>query len=427
VFPQDHVVELILTPPTGDWEALLADWDASQAKVWYATEFQFDDEVRNPVGMRLKGWSSLLYGTGFGGGEAEPGNSHPGGKFPLKVDFDRYGGTHFHELDRVALNNNWADISYMRTRLSSRMYESMGVPSSSTAYARVTVDGWDSGLYSLVQTIDKRFLKSRFGTVGGADDGNLYKIVFTQTDIGALTWQGDLKEDYIDTSECTGGNTECGILLKTNEDDPLLNDYADVIAFIDVLNHAPEETFAEEIEAVFDVDSFLRLAAVSVVLSSFDNYFGMGHNYYLYHRPDTDRFMMIPWDLNETYAGHPCGESMINFDVHDPVCNQRGHDFVLSDRILAVPEFRQQYLDHVAEVVNAWLTPEVHQQWIDEFDGLIADHIATDPNYIAEFSDYQTSLGSDPPSGQNLGGHGGIEYNLMDFVTRRRQAVLNQL
>ncbi|MEE9385998.1 MAG: CotH kinase family protein [Nannocystaceae bacterium] len=427
IFPQDHVVDIVIAPPPGDWDALLSQWDEASSKVWYATRLQYDDDVLNPVGMRLKGWSTLLYGTGYGGGPAAPGNSDPAGKFPLKIDFDRYEGPHYHNLDRVALNNNWADISYMRTRLASRMYESMGVPSSSTAYGRATVDGRDAGLYTIVQPIDRPFLRSRFGSANHANDGNLYKIVYSDTEIGSLVWRGDAKEDYVSTTHCKGGTLECGILLKTNTEDENANDYEDLISFIDVLNHSADAEFSEKIDARFDVDSFLRQAAVNVAISSFDNYFGMGHNYYLYRRPTDDRFIMIPWDLNETYAGHPCGEDMLRYDVHDPVCNQRGHDFVLARRILAVPAFRQAYLGYVEEVASQWLTPEVHRTWVSEFEYLIRDHIATDPNYIAELSDWLTAIGDAPPSGENLGGHGGVEYNLLDFVTRRSAAILSQL
>ncbi|MFT4625793.1 MAG: spore coat protein CotH [Myxococcota bacterium] len=426
LYPQDHVVQIAVEPPPGEWQALLDVWDAREDKEWFATAVTIDGVVRSPVGYRLKGWSSIQYGTGFGGGV--PGrDSDPRGKFPLTIDFDREGGTHFDGHDRISLNNNWADLSYMRTRLASRLYNQMGVPSSATTYARSTVDGHDSGLYTLVQPIDKPFLKATYGTEADADDGNLYKIVYSGTTIGGLVWQGDSRDDYIDTRSCTGGNDECGLLLKTNEDDPTLNDYADVITFLDVLNHAPDETFADDLEAVFEVDTFLRLAAVNVALSSFDNYFGLQHNYYLYHRPDTDRFVMLPWDLNEAYAGHPCGDSMIDHDIREPVCDQRGQPFVLADRVFAVPEFEAQYLAYLEEIATDWLTEAVHGEWIDELDALIHDEIATDPNYIADLADYERSLTDAPPSGINLGGHGGTEYNLLDFVIRRRQAILDQL
>ncbi|MBL4689001.1 MAG: CotH kinase family protein, partial [Nannocystaceae bacterium] len=403
VFPQDHVVQLTISPAPGGWNALLSEWDNVGTKSYYEASLSFDAEAIDSVGFRIKGWSSLDNGSGPGGGPSF-GSSQPGGKFPLKIDFDRFDGPRFHDVNKVNLGNNWADLSYMRERLTNRLYLAMGVPAARTAYARVTVEGHNNGLYTAVQQIDRCFLEEHFGDDNG--DGNLYKAVFTQTDIGALTWQGPNKADYVSSDTCPSG-APCGLVLKTNEDDPTKNDYADLIGFLEVLNQTPDPQFEAAIQEVFDVDAFLRLAAVSVVTSSFDGYLGMGHNYYLYNRPDTGRFMMLPWDHNESYAGHPCGANAVTFDINTPVCDQRGHNFVLAYRIFDVPTFSAQYRVYVQELVDTVFTEAQHIEWINEFNALIQEHIADDPNYIQSSAVYERSLGYDPPSPDNLGGHGG--------------------
>lgn len=424
VFPQDHVIAVTIDPIPGVWEAVLAEWDLSNSKSYYPSAMTFDGEAIDSIGFRLKGWSSLAYGSGLGGGPIQ-GSSQPGGKFPLKVDFDRFGGPRFHEVGKVNYGNNWADLSYMRERLANRLYDAMGVPAPRTAYARVSVYGHDNGVYTQVQQIDRCFLEEHFGVENG--NGNLYKAIFTSTDIGALTYQGETQADYFSTTTCPANFPECGLVLKTNEDDPALNDYADLVHFLDVLNHSSDLDFESAIADVFDVDTFLRLAAVSVVTASFDGYLGMGHNYYLYHRPDTDQFMMIPWDQNESYAGHPCGQNAIGFSIDQVVCNQRGHDFVLARRVLGVPSYRQQYLAYVQELVDDYFNEAQHSLWITELGQLVRPEIETDSNYIQNLTIFDRSLGYDAPSGPNLGGHGGTEYNLMYFVTQRRASVLAQL
>ncbi len=424
VFPQDHVIAVTLDPAPGVWEALLAEWDQSSTKSYYASAMTFDGEAIPSVGFRLKGWSSLAYGSGLGGGPIQ-GGSQPGGKFPLKVDFDRFGGPRFHEVGKINFGNNWADLSYMRERLANRLYDAMGVPAPRTAYARVSVDGHDNGVYTAVQQIDRCFLEEHFGLENG--NGNLYKAIFTSTDIGALTYQGATRNDYFSTTTCPANFPECGLVQKTNEDDPALNDYADLVHFLDVLNHSADAEFESAIVEVFDVDAFLRLAAVSVVTSSFDGYLGMGHNYYLYHRPDTDQFIMIPWDQNESHAGHPCGANAISFSIEQAVCNQRGHDFVLARRVLGVPSFHAQYLVYVQQLVDDYFTEAQYSAWIAELGDLVRPQIETDSNYIQDLTIFDRSLGYDAPAGPNLGGHGGTEYNLMYFVSQRRMAVLSQL
>lgn len=426
VFPQDHIVEIRLDFAPGDWDAVLRDWDQLRQKTYYPAAFRFDDESLKEIGVRLKGWSSLRNGSGRGGGPSW-GGSDPDGKFPLKLNFDYYGGPRFHEVDRVNLANNWADISFMRDRLAARMFNAMGVHSARTAYAKTWVDDMYLGIHTMIQQVDKRFLKERFGEAAGADDGNLYKCVFTDEPTCGLGYRGPDKSSYIHTTSCPESYDECGLVLKTNVDDPAKNDYADIVHFLDVLNNTSDAEFPAAIDAVFDVDNFLRLTAVNVALSNVDSYFGMAHNYYLYHHPVTDKFVMIPWDLNEAYAGHPCGDQLHTLSIHDPVCNQREFGLPLVERILAVPELKQRYLDYVREVVDSWLTFDVQSKWIGEYDGLIGDQIGSDPNYITTVENYRIAISDQPSGGPNLGGHGGFEYNLLDFVLKRREAILAEL
>ncbi|GMV41288.1 MAG: hypothetical protein AMXMBFR64_30040 [Myxococcales bacterium] len=402
VFPQDHVVALKLDFPDGGWLKLLTTWQQSQLKVEYPAAFGFDDESLDVIGVRLKGLNSLNV-------PAE-GPIPLGGKYPLKMDFNTFGGPRFHEVDEVNLSINVSDPSLMRERLAERMYEAMGVPASRSAYAGVTIDGSYVGLYTMVQVIDKRYLKERFGTAGHADDGNLYKCLHNSQDICSLQWRGPSKEDYIQTEGCAAGYAICGLLLKTNEDDPALNDYGDVIALMDVLAHTPDEAFPAAIEAIFDVDSFLRLTAVAMIIGNWDSYFGKGHNYYLYHRPDTGKLMMLPWDLDLTYEGPLCSQDPTKPDCWGPGARP------LVQRILAVPAYQAQYVAYLKEAVDEHFTVEAHAAWIGELDGLIGTLVGGDPN-IQDKGAYGAAIAPDGAGGSNL----------IEFIELRRKELSSWL
>ena len=399
VFPQDHVVDLRLDFPGGGWAALLAEWQETHKKIEHPAAFGFDDESLDVIGVRLKGLNSLNV-------PAE-GPIPLDGKYPLKMDFNTFGGPRFHDVDEVNLSINVVDPSLMRERLSERMYEQMGVPATLSAYGKVTIDGAYVGLYTMVQVIDKRYLKERFGTENHADDGNLYKCLHNNQDICSLQWRGGAKEDYIQTEGCVPGYETCGLLLKTNEDDPTQNDYADVIFLMDVLAHATDEDFAEGIDAIFDVDSFLRLTAVAMVLGNFDSYFGKGHNYYLYHRPDTGKIMMLPWDLDLTYEGPLCSPDPTQPDCWGPGSRP------LVQRIMVVPEYHAAYVGYLKEVVEQHFTAEVHAEWIAEYDALIGGLIGGDPNVVDKGA-YGAAISPD----------GVGESNLFGFIEAKRAEIL---
>lgn len=414
--PDDHVVEVELDLADGDWQAMLQEWNSSRTKSYYPSAFAHDGETLANIGVRLKGYSSLLFGAGDPFGPIDLG-----AKWPLKLNFNKFGGERFHRIDRLNLGNNVFDASYMRERLGSRVFAAMGVPVARAAYANVTVDDVYLGVYTMNQQVDSRFLRQHFGEENNAHKGNLYKCVPNESDTCTLGWKGGDPSTYHHAHSCNEGYEECGIVLKTNQDDPLQNDYSDLVQFLDVLNNTADQNFADAIEQIFDVDSFLRLAATNTVLSSFDSYFGRVNNFYLYHRPDTEKFVMIPWDLNMTYGLYGCGgQSMIRFPIESPKCGDAG-GLPLADRILAVPQFHDSYMEYVREVAELHLTEAKQQGWINEFDGLIGTLLGNDPNYPNPLSRYRDSL-SDVRNPQSLQDG----YNLMDFVKRRRAFVLSQ-
>lgn len=364
VLPDDHVVDLRLQFAAGAWANLLAQWQSAQQKVEAAAALTFDQTSLPAVGVRLKGLNTL---------EAVPkaGPVDPKGRYPLKIDFDSQGGPRLHGVDELNLNSARNDPSWMREALTSRMYTALGVPAPRTAYADVRIDGVHVGPYVLVQDVDKRFLKERLGTAGDADDGNLYKCVPNAFDGCSLQWQGADKAAYVRTQGCMPGFATCGLVQQTNEDDPAQNGYQDLVHFLDVLHHTDPQALPAELPKVFDVDGFLRLAAVAHATANYDSYFGKGNNYFLYHRAD-GRFQMIPWDFDHTYG------SACEGDAFDP-CGM-GASRPLTHKILAVPAWRQAYLGYLQQVASQHLTPEQHGAWMAHLDGLVAPYVANDPN-----------------------------------------------
>lgn len=402
VFPQDRVVALGLDLADGDWAELLSDWQTQQLKNEYPAAFTFDDESLPNVALRLKGLNSLNI--------PPEGPIDPAGKYPLKIDFNKLGGERFHEVDELALNTSRADASRMRDHLTARLYNLMDVDASHMAWADVTIEGAHIGVYVLAQVIDKRFLKGRFGEADDADDGNLYKCVYNSFGGCSLEWLGSDKSAYVKSEGCAPGYDQCGLVLQTNEDDATQNTYADVIHFIDVLHNTPSDQLETELPKVFDVDHFLRLAAVAYATSNFDSYFGKGHNWYLYHRND-GRLQMIPWDFDLAWGNTTCPEP-----IDDPTCGGAA-SHPLTRIILAVPAWRAAYLAYLRDVVETHLTLENLTDWVAEADALLRDVVAADPNLPIDGS-YLEQI--DAVGATGIG-------NLFRFAIDRRADILSKL
>jgi hypothetical protein len=334
----------------------------------------------------------------------------------------------------------------IRERLGYDLARELGVPAVRTAHAELTVDGELHGVFTMVQQVDHRFLKDSYGTADGADDGNLYKL-YSDYDFSFL---GD------DTTPAQYGDdaAETGLVLKTNEDDPAMNTYADVTELTKALAAALEDPSAENraaLEAVMDVDSFLRLQAWHVAISNLDSPYTMEHNLYVYHNPVTDLFEAVPWDVNEAFGSFSCQgggpgdppspDAVFTVDLAQP-CDA---DVPLTRLVTAIPEYRALYCDVLNEFVDVTDIDGGGIYNVEGMDSRIAalrelldearqrmddEGALTQPPGNYSYEDFLTNQGhtSVPPTGTGSTGPGpGAGPNLGYFDDLRLDSMIDQI
>ena len=93
-----------------------------------------------------------------------------------------HGGSHLAGMTRVNLKSMYNDPSQMREALAWCLFRNAGVPSARHTYAKLAFDATYYGLFSVIEQVDKRFLKDHFGD---NDCGNLYKAYCG--DVGCAT------------------------------------------------------------------------------------------------------------------------------------------------------------------------------------------------------------------------------------------------
>ena len=125
---------------------------------------------------------------------------------------------------------------------------------------------------------------------------------------------------------------------------------------IRILNEMP---FGEkgEIESILDVNSVLQYMAGNSVIHNWDDYAGQfAHNYYFYMNDGL--FRMLPWDMNEgflqTQAFYRESDGARQ-DIASPITgNATPKERPLVEKILAVPEYYEKYLEY-CETLRQWL------------------------------------------------------------------------
>lgn len=258
----------------GFWDSLLVNYgdsssfSGSDIEWVLADKLEIDGTVMDSVGIRLRGKSSFRHASEF--------------KKPFKVDLNEFvKGQDYDGMKKFNLHNGACDPSQLRDFIAYDVMRTAGVKAPRAAHAKVSINGHYWGLYTIIEQIDKTFVKNNFSN----GSGNLYK----NNAWSRLQWLGTDITAYQEDIE-----------LKTNEEE---NDWGDFLEFVDVLNNAPDATFARDIQTVFDVENYLRVLAADIALNNWDSYVENQRNWYIYHNPETDLFEWIPWDYNLSMGG----------------------------------------------------------------------------------------------------------------------------
>lgn len=366
VFNQSEVLRFDIKISSSDWSAMQSDLSSilgssggrpgpggggaatvTSDPMWVRCSFKFNGKEWYHVGIRYKGNSSLK-------STYQSGNK----KLSFKIDFDEFEGDYpaiknqrFYGFKQLNLKNNFLDVSLMREKVGADLFRQFGLASSQTSFCVVYVDNGSGpqyyGVYTLVEEVDDTVIKTQFDS--GA--GNLYK----PDGNAAMFANGTYNESQME--------------LKTNEDSA---NYSDVRALYDVINSSVRssdaETWKTNLEAVFNVDGFLKYLAANNVIQNWDTYGNMTHNYYLYNNPTDGLLSWIPWDNNEAFEiGKQGGAISLS-------TSEVGSSWPIISYLMAQPEYEAIY--------EAYL-----QQFIDEVF-VPADMVSTYSSYYNLLKDY---------------------------------------
>lgn len=244
-----------------------------------------------------------------------------------------------------SFGNGFGDGTLIRDVLASEIFESEGVPAARNSFWAVYLDFGEGpqylGLYTVAEDVSDAFTDR----VWGDDDGNLYK---PDGDCADLTCFDE------DTFE-----------KKSNEDEA---DYGDIQALLDVLaaNRSDGDAWRASLEAVVDVDAYLRWLAVSSALENWDTYGVMEHNYYLYAVPDDGRFAWIPWDHNLSQMTGFQGSG-------DPSLADIDDGWPLIRHVLDEPTYEARYHELLADALTGAYEEEAYEARAEELRAVVAD------------------------------------------------------
>lgn len=312
LFPTDRVLEIQIDIDPDDWKSIRyvtrdlrtelgakRQFGALESPYEYVkADITIDGVKFKNVGLRKKG---------FIGSQS---TSRP--SFKIKLDYEdkkaSIGG-----LSTLTLNNNRQDTTLLSQYMGYSFFRDAGLPAPRCAFAKVTLNGNNLGVYSHVESAKKPLVKNCFGN----SDGTLYEgtVVDFHQDWGASFDRKFGKKDY--------GQKQIEKLIDA----------------VQLPEGKSFDTFDAEsaMKDLVAMDEFYQFWAVESLLGFWDGYSGNRNNFFFYVNRSDDKLYFIPWGGDCMFQKF----SMVDRDPRLPLCvKTKG---ILAHRLYQNPDSRERY------------------------------------------------------------------------------------
>ncbi|MEY8743977.1 CotH kinase family protein [Bacillales bacterium AN1005] len=381
LFQTDNIIDVKITINDADWRSML---ESPMDKDYKQVSVEVDGNKLDNVGFSTKGNMTLR----------SVASMEDSDRYSFRLKFDKYDKTQtLLGLDKMVLNNNYTDPSYMREILHYEALRSIGMDVPITNYVNLYVNGELVGFYTGVEAVDDSYLERNYGE--DYEDGVLY----------------DTEEKSYLQYEEDGEYSTLSKDLGSDKDKTKLKN------FIQALNEMPEGEKGD-IESVLDVDSALQYIAGNTVLGNYDSYNGdKGHNYMLYSDAN-GKFTVVPWDFNMSFNGYSAGgggrgtattgstttnTNATNVSIDEPVLGISMESVPMINNLLAVPEYKGKYLTYVNELTDYL---EGIQDRITELSAKIRSYVDADPTKFYTTEQFESNIvySANGDTGSGMGG-----------------------
>jgi CotH protein len=191
----------------------------------------------------------------------------------LTLDFARFSpAQRFHGLRRIHLNNSIEDPSYCNEQLGSELFRTAGIPAPRVSRAVVTLNGRPLGLYLLKEAFTEDFLGCYFPHV----TGDLFE-----------PGEGHDVNEHLKRVSLPGPAHGRAVLKALSQA---------------ALDQDPGRGWGR-LQAVLDVDRFIRFMVLEIMLCHRDGYCLARNNFKAYQDFDAKKMVFLPQGMDQLF--HP--------------------------------------------------------------------------------------------------------------------------
>ena len=432
LFDTSSIMTVDILMDEDDWNDMLEN---AISEEYYQCDVNINGTTFYQVAIRPKGNTSL----------SSIANDPDTDRYSFKLEFDYYvdGQTCF-GLDKLVLNNNYADATNMKEALIYDMFQYLGADASLYNYAKISVNGEYWGVYLALEAVEDSFMLRNFGVsngelykpessnIAGGNDNDFVDTDFsnmsppdnqngneqfdfkqmpnssdgfqkpddtTNESQSAVEESNDTKPDNnFDMQNMTGSsftNFTSGSGANLNYIDDDLDSYSDIwdgdVTSSSNADHKRVVTALKNIsegndlEDYMDIDNLLRYMAVHIFAVNEDSLSGsMAHNYYLYEYDG--KLNLIPWDYNLSFGGMGSGSdatSVVNSPIDDAFSSTTFFDTLMEDET-----YHSQYYAYLEELVSEYIEGGGFDEFYNRVRSQIDELVESDPTAFYTYEEY---------------------------------------
>lgn len=430
LFDTSYVHTINVEIADDDWEDLKAN---PTQKTKYQVDITIDGETINDVSFSTKGNTSL----------SSVSSDSDSDRYSFKVNFGKYVENQtYYGLNKLNLNNIYADATYMKDYISYKIFDEAGVDSPLVSYVDIQINGEEFGLYLAIEDISESYLNrtndgegelykpetSSLANMGGGKgnmqppsdmkmpDGmerpNDMQTPDNADSSGGMERPNDMQApDNADSSEGTerpndmkmpGGNgfpngdmfsDDNGASLKYTDDE--VSSYSDI--FDNTITNSDEDDWnkviaalkslsEDDAESAVDTDEVIRYFVAHNFVLNYDSYTGnMLHNYFLYE--NDGKLSLLPWDYNLAFGTFSGGGEMgngenatalINTGIDSPLSGADEADRPFWEFIASDEDYLEQYHKVYDELISSFFESGKFESELERVYNMIRPYVEKD-------------------------------------------------
>ena len=441
LFDTEEIISITIKMDENERDEMLKN---ASSEEYYSCDVVINGTTIHNVGIRPKGNTSLSSIA------MDPDTD----RFSFKLEFDHFvEGQTCYGLDKLILNNNYADATNMKEAVIYDMFEYLGADASLYNYATISLNGEYKGVYLALEGVEKSFMLRNFGT----QDGELYKpdpmemgggqksassgqggpggmkppegmempegfeppegmeppsgdFPGGDFDPEKMPDMGEMPDAGSEESEASGksGNRTGGggggpmmggngANLNYTDDD--LDSYSSIwdgaLSGTSDADHRRVVTALKNIsegtdlEEYLDVDNILKYMAVHTFSVNQDSLSGNMAHNYYLYEYE-GKLNMFPWDYNLSFGGMGMGGSDSSEMINDAIDTPfSGTEFF--DALLENEEYRSIYHEYLRKLCEEYIDGGRFDEVYSRIRSQIDEPVRTDPTAFYTYDEYQAA------------------------------------